>query len=195
MNYDKIIKLLWLLLAAVIILIVTVAVIDRITHSNKAVYSAQATASQPAAQNDVKVGNRIGFTAPDFTLNTIDNKQISLRDYRGKPVILNFWATWCGPCRYEVPSFKAFYDKYPEEAVVIIAVNTQDNPESALSYAKADGLKFVIPVDPRGVVANQYNVRGMPTTFFINGTGVITSIKIGPFLNVEEMEERAASFK
>jgi len=194
MNYDKIIKLLWILLSVVIILIFAVAIIDRAVHAN-AIAGSKTIVTKPAAQDDAKIGNRIGFTAPDFTLNTIDNKQISLSDYHGRPVILNFWATWCGPCRYEVPAFKAFYDKYPEEEVVIIAVNTQDNPDSALSYAKADGLKFVIPVDPRGNVANLYNVRGMPTTFFINETGIITSIKIGPFLNVEEMEERAASFK
>ena len=194
MNNARINQLLWILVPAVIILISAVAVIERVVHMNTAAVK-PAIITRTASQNDVNVGNRIGSTAPDFTLPTVDSREISLSDYRGRPVILNFWATWCGPCRYEVPAFKAFYERYPEEEVVIIAVNTQDDPDSARGYAIADKLKFVIPVDPRGTVANKYNVRGMPTTFFINGAGVITSIKIGPFLSIDEMEERMASVK
>ena len=191
---EKINQLLWLLVPATVILISTVAVIDRVVHASPAI-SQPAIVTKAGTQNNVNIGNRIGFTAPDFTLNTIDNKQISLSDYRGRPVILNFWATWCGPCRYEVPAFKAFSEKYPEEDVVIIGVNTQDDPDSALGYAKADGLKFIIPVDPRGVVAGLYNIRGLPTTYFIDDKGVIQYIKIGPFLNIDEMEDRMASVK
>ena len=194
MNDAKINQLLWILVPVTVILISTVAIIDRVVHASPAI-SQPAIVTKAATQKDVNIGNRIGFTAPDFTLPTVDGREINLSDYRGRPVILNFWATWCGPCRYEVPAFKAFYEKYPEEEVVIIAVNTQDDPDSARGYAKADGLKFVIPVDPRGTVANMYNVRGMPTTFFIDAAGVITSIKIGPFLSVDEMEERMASVK
>jgi thiol-disulfide isomerase/thioredoxin len=194
MNDARINQLLWILVPAVIILISAVAVIDRVVHMNTAALR-PAIITRTASQNDTNTGNRIGFTAPDFTLPTVDNREISLSDYRGRPVILNFWATWCGPCRYEVPAFKAFYERYPEEEVVIIAVNTQDDPDSARGYAIADKLKFLIPVDPRGTVANMFNVRGMPTTFFINGAGVITSIKIGPFLSIDEMEERMASVK
>jgi peroxiredoxin len=191
---DKINQLLWILVPAMVVLISTVAVIDRVTHAGAANIK-PAIVSKAATLNDVNIGNRIGKTAPDFTLPTVDGGEISLSDYRGRPVILNFWATWCGPCRYEVPAFKAFYERYPEEQVVIIAVSTQDDPDSARGYAIADGLKFVIPVDPRGVVANLYNVRGLPTTFIIDENGVIKSIKIGPFLSVDEIEERLASVK
>jgi len=185
-------QLLWILVPATIILISAVAVIDRVVHVN-ALAASQATST--SSQHDVNIGNKIGFTAPDFTLPTVDSREISLSDYRGRPVILNFWASWCGPCRYEVPAFKALYERYPEEQVVIIAVSTQDDPDSARGYAIADGLKFVIPVDPRGIVANLYNVRGLPTTFIIDENGVIKSIKIGPFLSVDEIEERLAQVK
>jgi cytochrome c biogenesis protein CcmG/thiol:disulfide interchange protein DsbE len=187
-------QLLWILVPATVILISSVAVIDRVTHAS-AVTVSLPVAAKAVTQNDVNVGNKIGFMAPDFTLPTVDNREIRLSDYRGRPVILNFWATWCGPCRYEVPAFKAFYERYPEEEVAIIAISTQDDPDSARGYAVRDGLKFVIPVDPRGVVANMYNVRGMPTTFFLNEAGIITSIKIGPFLSIDEMEERMTSVK
>ena len=194
MKDTKINQLLWLLMPVIIILISAVAIIDRVVHASPAI-SQPAVVTKADTQTDINIGNRIGFTAPDFTLPTVDKREISLSDYRGKPVILNFWATWCGPCRYEVPAFKAFSEKYTADDVVVIAVNTQDDPDSALGYAKADGLKFVIPVDPRGTVANMYTVRGLPTTFFISETGIITSIKIGPFLSIDEMEERMASFK
>lgn len=194
MNETKINQLLWILVPGTIILISAIAVIDRVVHAVPA-------ASQPAVvttadtQDGSTIGNKIGFTAPDFTLPTVDKREISLSDYRGRPVILNFWATWCGPCRYELPAFKAFSEKYSEEEVVVIAVNTQDDPDSAVGYARADGMKYVIPVDPRGTVASMYNVRGLPTTFYISETGVITSIKIGPFLSIDEMEDRLPPVK
>jgi peroxiredoxin len=193
MNNAKLNQLLWVLLLVILVLIFTTAVLDRITRPNLI------AATPPSATNaqiqDVKVGTRIGLTAPDFTLPTIGDKEFKLSDYRGKNVILNFWATWCGPCRFEVPSLKALHDKYNDGSTVIVAVNSLDNPDSATSYASANGLNFIIPLDPRGAVSDLYDIRGMPTTFFINSRGVITSIKIGPFINMEEMEERLNSFK
>ena len=185
---------LWILCGLMIVSLATVAVIDRVSHPIARATSTPTVAATPASSTE-KIGTRIGFTAPDFTLPTTDNKEFKFSDYRGKPVILNFWASWCGPCRYEVPAFKSFYDKYENEGVSIIAVNTQDNPDSALAYAKADGLKFTIPVDPQGKVSSLYNVRGLPTTYFIDKNGIITSIKIGPFLFMEEIEDRMGSFK
>ena len=177
-----------------VVVISAAAVIDHLAHAGAANIK-PAIVSKAATLNDVNIGNRVGNTAPDFTLPTVADGEISLSDYRGRPVILNFWATWCGPCRYEVPAFKAFAERYPQEEAVIIAVNTQDDPDSARGYAIADKLKFLIPVDPRGTVARMYNVRGMPTTFFLNGAGLITSIKIGPFLSIDEIEERMPSVK
>ena len=195
MNDAKINQLLWILVPATIVLVSTVAIIDRVTHTSPPADNPAVVTTGATELNAANVGTKIGFTAPDFTLPTIDNKEISLSDYRGRPVILNFWATWCGPCRYEVPAFKAFSERYPEEEVAVIAVSTQDDPDSARGYAIRDGLKYVIPVDPRGVVGNLYNIRGLPTTYIIDEKGVITSIKVGPFLTVDEMEERMTSIK
>jgi len=192
MSDAKINQLLWILLLIIIILISIIAVIDLAVHAKSAAVG-QTIVNRTDTRNDSKVGTKIGFAAPDFTLQTVDGRQVSLSDYRGKPVILNFWASWCGPCRYEVPSFKSFHDKYENEGISILAVNTQDNPDSALAYAKADGLKFTIPVDPQGKVSSLYNIRGLPTTYFIDENGIITSIKIGPFMFMEEIEERLNS--
>jgi len=193
MNDANINRLLWMLIPATIILISTVAVVDRVTRTD--VLAPISLSATTAPVNDVKVGTRIGFAAPDFTLPTTGDTEFKLSDYRGKNVMLNFWATWCGPCRYEVPAFKALQDKYNDGSIAIVAVNSLDNADSAKFYAEANGLNFVIPIDPRGDVSTLYNIRGMPTTFFINDKGIITSIKIGPFISVEEIEDRMNSFK
>jgi peroxiredoxin len=193
MNDTQLNRLLWMLIPATIILISTVAAVERVTRAD--VLSPVSLSATSAPVNDVKVGTKIGFTAPDFTLPTTGDKEFKLSDYRGKNVILNFWATWCGPCRFEVPALKALQDKYNDGNTAIVAVNSLDNPDSAASYAAANGLNFVIPLDLRGDVSTLYNIRGMPTTFFINAKGIITSIKIGPFINMEEIEDRMNSFK
>jgi len=182
-----------MLIPATIILISTVAVVERYTRPGD--LSAVSSSAPMAPVTDAKIGTSIGFAAPDFTLPTTGDKEFRLSDYRGKNVILNFWATWCGPCRYEVPALKALYDKYGDGGTVIVAVNSLDNLDAAASYAKDNDLNFIIPLDPRGVVTDLYHIRGMPTTLFINDKGIITSIKIGPFINVEEIEDRLTSFK
>jgi len=98
-------------------------------------------------------------------------------------------------CRLEIPAFKEIHNRYGDGSTVLVAVNSLDNPDSASYYATANGMDFVIPIDPRGVVSNLYNIRGMPTTYFIDDKGIITSIKIGPFINIDEIEERLNSFK
>jgi len=182
---------LWILAAVIVVFLISAIIIDQVTHSNPA------PVTQPVSdtQKNVKTGNRVGDLAPDFRLKTINNREINLSDYRGKNVILNFWATWCGPCQYEIPPLKEIDREWSKAGVVIIAVNTQDTFERASSYAKTNELKFIIPVDVKGSLINLYGVRGMPTTFFINRDGIITSIKIGPFIGKDEIEERMKTFE
>lgn len=180
--------------AALLILIVAAAVIESATHSDiTASIATNDTAKKPAS--GLKIGNKIGDLAPDFTLMTIDGKTMNLYDYKGKNIILNFWATWCGPCTFEVPFFIQIDETWAKAGVAVIAVNTQDNIENAALYAKRNNLNFLIPVDPRGGVATLFNVRGLPTTFFIDSEGVIKSVKVGPFINTNEIEERMSQFK
>jgi peroxiredoxin len=180
---------------AIILLIVTTAIVDQVAHSGSTskVATTTATANKPA--NNILTGNRIGQLAPDFTLKTTDDREIKLSDYRGQNIIVNFWATWCGPCRYEMPALQAIHESWEKAGVVLLVINTQDGFENARSYAKANGLTFIIPVDIPGKVAELYGVRGLPTSFFIDSDGVIKSIKIGPFINTDEIEERMAVFK
>ena len=175
----------WLsILTIVIILIITAA-----TIAGCATHPSETVATTP------QTGNKIGDLAPDFSLPTIDNKMMSLHEYMGKNIILNFWATWCGPCVYEVPFLREIDERWSKAGVMVIAINTQDSIEAATSYARHNNLNFVIPFDPRGGVASLYNVRGLPTSFFIDSEGVIKSIKVGPFISTSEIEERMKSFK
>ena len=196
-RFKKSSYILWLsvLGGALLIFIATMAVIDRVARPADTAQGTSSTEASKKPATNLKTGNRIGELAPDFTLLTTEGKTINLYDYKGKNIILNFWATWCGPCVYEIPFFKQIDDTWARAGVVVIAVNTQDNIDNAALYAKRNNLKFLIPVDPRGGVSTMFNVRGLPTTFFIDSDGVIKSIKIGPFVNAEEIEERMALFK
>jgi peroxiredoxin len=186
---------LWILLAVLLISVAVVAVIDRVYHPAPQAAQSQVLHPIKSVPADLSAGSRIGDTAPDFTLETIDGRQISLSDYRGKNVILNFWATWCGPCRFETTTVEAIHEAWSDKGVVVLGVNLQDGFENARSYAKTYNLKFTIPVDVPGDAVRLYGIHGIPTTFFINREGVITAIKVGPFVSTDEVEEMMASFK
>ena len=179
---------LWILLVVILVLMVPVVIIDRASHPSTVTKTTGTTAGENA--DAVKTGWKVGEMAPDFVLTTIENRDIKLSDYRGKIILLNFWATWCGPCKLEIPVLKSMHDRLEKEGTVILAVNTQDSFENALSFASNNKLNFTVPVDPRGIVAKSYNVHGIPTTFFIDEKGVISSIKIGPFLSEQEITDR-----
>lgn len=181
---------LWILLAFLVVIVAGAAIFDGVTHP---------TISQPSSsitpqKSSVKTGWKVDEQAPDFELTTIENRDIKLSDYLGKNVVLNFWATWCGPCRYEIPILQSLNDDLAKQGIVILAVSTQDSFENTGAYAKQNKLNFIIPVDPRGAVSGKYNVRGIPTTYFINSKGIVTSIKVGPFVSELELTEMLSSF-
>ena len=122
-----------------------------------------------------------GFLAPDFTLERLDGEEIRLSDLRGKVVLLNFWATWCPPCRSEMPAFQEAYVDYEEEGFVILAVNAtrQDTPEKVVDFIAEYGLSFPIVLDETGEVNQLYLVQSLPTSFFIDEEGIIQEVVIG----------------
>ena len=122
-----------------------------------------------------------GFLAPDFELVTLEGEMVSLAEMRGKVVLLNFWASWCPPCRKEMPAMQKIFDEYNQEDFVILAVNStnQDRISDAEAFSIEQGLSFPILLDTDGRVANQYQVRSLPTSFFIDPNGIIREIVIG----------------
>jgi len=135
----------------------------------------------------------VGYAAPSFSLTGLDGKRYELRAYRGKPVVLNFWASWCGPCRDEAPSFVKL-DKLYGDRLQIIAVNltASDSAESAREFALEYGFTFPVVLDPEGKTGESYKIRPIPTTLFIDSRGVIADGMLGA-LAWPDLERRAAA--
>lgn len=134
------------------------------------------------ATSGLTVAAAEGGLAPDFLLETLDGGELRLSELRGKAVVLNFWATWCLPCRKEMPQMVAAYDRYAEQGLVVVAVNLQEDRGSIQRFASDFGMDFPIAIDRRGEVADQYRLLGLPTTYFIDREGVVRSVFRGPFL-------------
>jgi len=135
-------------------------------------------------------GPEIGKLAPDFTLNGLDGQEVSLSDLRGKPVLLNFWATWCGPCRIEMPFLQEIYEKWTGKELVLLAVNLQEDPGKVREFVESAGYSFPVLLTDGNEVPLSYNIRGIPATFFIDADGVIRDIKVGAFFGIGDIESR-----
>ncbi len=125
--------------------------------------------------------------APDFSLAGLDGRATALADWRGKPVILNFWATWCDPCREELPLLDGIAKTYAD-SLIVLAVETGEPAEEVRAFSNELGLESIrVLTDPAGRIGALYLVRGLPTTFFIDSNGIIRRIRIGT-LNSSELE-------
>lgn len=124
---------------------------------------------------------REGFSAPDFTLDLLSGSQISLSDLRGQVVMVNLWASWCPPCREEMPAIENVYQEYKQQGLEVLAVNTtyQDREAEVAAFVKQYGLTFPILLDKTGAVSNRYLLRGLPSTYFVDRKGVIRSVVVG----------------
>ena len=108
---------------------------------------------------------------PDFSLPTPDGKKISLKDFRGKIVFLNFWASWCAPCREEMPAMDRLYQEFKDKNFVVLAVAVKDRKQDAISFVKELKLTYPIGLDPEGEVGLLYGAWGLPTTYLIGTKG------------------------
>ncbi|MDQ0162188.1 peroxiredoxin family protein [Aeribacillus alveayuensis] len=124
-----------------------------------------------------------GKPAPDFKLTTLEGRVVKLSDFKGKKVILNFWATWCPPCKAEMPHLENFYNKYHDKGIEILAVNLtnmEKGEENIKSFVKDYGLTFPILLDVDGSVGLKYQAFTIPTSYIIDSKGVITKKIVGP---------------
>lgn len=129
------------------------------------------------------VGVKKGNAAPDFELELLEGDKVRLSDYAGKKVIMNYWASWCGPCKAEMPHMEQYYKDFKDEDVVILGINlthTERKKTDIPAFVEEYGLTFPILMDPKGTVTDQYRVIAYPTTFIIDTKGIIRQIYYGP---------------
>lgn len=117
--------------------------------------------------------------AKAFTLGNLEGFPVSLKDFQGKVVFLNFWATWCDPCRDEMPAMEKLWRKFREEDFVILAVDLREGKEKVSFFMKENGLTFPVLLDSRGGVANTYGIRAIPTTYLLDPEGRIVGKALG----------------
>jgi len=153
----------WVILALLLVAIIVLAVV----LYNK--YSKEYMAEIPEAKDTV--------TAPDFTVFDEEGNAVKLSDFKGSPVVVNFWATWCYYCKQEMPEFETLYKNYPDIKFLMINATdgVQESEAAARQYIKENGYTFDVYYDLRQDAAMTYGVSGLPTTYFINSEGEIVA--------------------
>jgi cytochrome c biogenesis protein CcmG, thiol:disulfide interchange protein DsbE len=138
------------------------------------------SSSQNSSAKELPAAQK-GFLAPDFVLKTLDGQSIRLSDLRGKGVILNFWASWCGPCKEEMPDLEKVFKDYEKKGLVVLAVNetVMDDRQSAAMFAAQYDLTFPILLDEDGAVGHAYRVEALPSSYFIGPDGIINDVIVG----------------
>src|SRR4030042_463393 len=130
----------------------------------------------------------IGSKAPDFELYDLSGNVHKLSDYEGTPVLLNFWATWCGPCRSEMPHLEEVYEEWRDNDLTFFAVNVGESSTEVTSFLDYFGFNMPVLLDNARTVSHKYGVSGIPTTYFIDEDGIIQNRVVGAFPDRESIE-------
>jgi len=183
-----------LLIVALIAIALTNFVKSKVEEGQKV----DTSSTQVSAEIDKNTGLAINQTAPNFKLKTLDGKEVQLSDYRGKKVILNFWATWCPPCKAEIPHMEKYYKKQAkDDGVEILAVNltkSDKDEEYIRDFVKSYDMTYPVLLDEDGEQQKQYEIVTIPTTFFIDKNGRIQKKVIGP-MDQDMMSKAIANLK
>jgi len=169
------------------------------TESGVAIRNALLQAPPPApGRGELAVGPKVGALAPDFAISDYNGVRHRLSSFRGKPVYVNFWATWCVPCQAELPDMQELFDRHKDE-LVVITVNRREPLERARTYFQnieklngEPGLSFSVNgLDPDDTLYGEYRGLGMPVSVFIDADGVVTRVNNG-LIRLPQMEEAVA---
>jgi peroxiredoxin len=145
------------------------------------------TQKEPIAEEAIPVltqtGIKEGQSAPDFELKTQDGKTIKLSDYRGQKVLLNFWASWCPPCKLEIPDLNEFYSEHKMEKITVLSVNmtySEKNKQTVQAFQDMYKIRYPVLLDQAGSIEKLYKIITIPTSYFIDSNGIIQKRIIGP---------------
>lgn len=122
---------------------------------------------------------KVASEVTDFALLNLNGKEVEISSFRNKVVLLNFWATWCGPCKKEMPAMEKLYGKYKERGFVILGIDYMEKKDKAINFMKKMNLTFPILLDPKGSVAKLFNVYAIPSSFLIDKKGRVRGIAYG----------------
>ena len=174
--------------SATIIIILILVVTGMIISSKYLVKNQAATGTSLAG------GNVQGKTAPDFVLTSIDGKPVKLSDFKGKAVVLNFWATWCAPCKIEIPWFEDLQKQYGPQGLEIVGVNMDDNPtiDSIGKFAREQKINYTVLLGTEQVADLYGGAEALPTTFYIGRDGKIVARAFG-LISHKEIEQNIQS--
>lgn len=185
-----------LLIFALIAIVLTNFVRSKMAEGEK--IDTSSTQVSAEVNNKIKSGIEVNQMAPDFSLKTLDGKEAKLSDYRGQKVILNFWATWCPPCKAEIPHMEKYYKNHAKkDHVEILAVNLtkSDKDENYIKdFIKSYDMTYPVLLDAEGEQQKQYEIVTIPTTFIIDTKGVIQKKIVGP-MDQNMMIKTIASIK
>jgi DsbE subfamily thiol:disulfide oxidoreductase len=121
--------------------------------------------------------------AKNFSLPSLDgNEKIDLKDFKGEPIVINFWASWCGPCREEMPFLQKTWNEYKDKGIVFLGINVLDEEKNAKDFLNSFGISYINLKDSNGETANSYSVVALPATFFIDKQGKIVRRNYGAFV-------------
>ena len=137
-----------------------------------------------------KTTARVGEPAPDFKLKSLEGQSVSLNDFKGKPILINFWSTRCDPCVYEMPYLQEVYDEWSGKGLTLLAINMGESSSEVGVFMRDLNLSLPVLLDTELKAAQKYNIIAIPTTFFIDKDGIIQEKIIGAFSNKAEIEMR-----
>jgi peroxiredoxin len=185
-----------ILAGAILVFVVALALIAVAIVNNQASsviasqeFNPNAINTEVATIPDGLGGLSEGETPNDFTLLSIDGRDVSLSDFAGQPIVVNFWATWCAPCQFEMPELQAAFEKYNADGVVILALDQGESAEIVQEFFSERGLTFTALLDTRSVVAADFGAYSiLPSTYFIAPDGTVSGIWRGP-LNTELLDQ------
>ena len=127
-------------------------------------------------------------TAPDFHLKNLDGQMVSLSEFRGKPVLINFWASWCQPCREEMPYLQQVYDEWTGKGLVFLAIDIGETPATINKFFADNNLSLPVLLDTDKQVGQEYGITGIPETFLIDKNGIIRKKQVGAYPNKQAIE-------
>lgn len=189
-------KMVGLLLVGILIVLLAIGIVQRNVEEKQATDRLNEGSDVEFLPTDEGLAK--GEMAPDFELTTLAGDPVKLSDYQGKKVILNFWATWCPPCRAEMPDMQKYYEEQAEgEGVEILAVNltTADKGMDAINaFMEEFGLTFPVPMDTEGDIGELYQAASIPTSYMIDTEGRVQNKIVGP-MNEEMMQDFIANMK